>query len=144
MPIDMNTSTTPHVAELLELFARSPVQRTLGTTLDYGPDDEAIVRFPGDAAFDNALGITHGGIIATLMDTAGWFAAAACCDTWLLTADLHVQLVAPASAGPLVAEGRVTHMGNRIATARMSVTAGDGTVVALGQGTFAVGSKKRS
>ncbi len=139
----MNT-TTPRIAELLVLFARSPVQGTLGTTLDYGPDGEAIVRFPGNAAFDNALGITHGGIVATLMDTAGWFAAAACCDMWLLTADLHVQLVAPASAGPLVAEGRVTHMGSRIATARMSVTAGDGTVVALGQGTFAVGSKKRS
>lgn len=126
---------------LERLFASSPVQRTLGTTLRYDDSGDAIVRFPVNGAYENALGSTHGGIVATLIDTAGWFAAAACYDAWIVTVDLHVQLLAPAMGGPIEATGHVMRSGARLAMTRMVVRTADGVEVAIGQGTFSVTSK---
>jgi uncharacterized protein (TIGR00369 family) len=79
--------------------------------------------------------------LAALIDTAGWFAAAACYDAWIVTVDLHVQLLAPAMGGPIEAVGHVTRAGARLAMTRMVVRTADGVEVAVGQGTFAVTSK---
>ncbi len=137
----MSTEKHTRQQRLERLFASSPIQRTLGTTLRYEVDGDAIVRFPVNGTYDNALGSTHEGILTTLIDTAGWFAAAAHYDAWIVTVDLHVQLLAPATGGPIEAAGHVTRAGARLATTRMVVRAADGIEIAMGQGTFALTSK---
>lgn len=126
---------------LERLFAGSPVQRTLGTSLRFEDGGDAVVTFPSNGAYQNALGSTHGGIVATLIDTAGWFAAAACYDVWIVTVDLHMQLLAPAMGGVIEATGHVVRSGARLAMTRMVVRTAEGVEVAVGQGTFSVTSK---
>lgn len=125
-------------AELLSLFARSPVQQALGTRLHYDDRGGAVVTFPRNRSYDNALGGTHGGILSTLLDTVGWFAAAAAYDCWIVTVDLHVQLLLPADADTLSASGHALRTGARLAMTRMQVRREDGTVLAAAQGTYSV------
>ena len=129
--------------QLVALFDRSPVQNALGTRLHFDVDGDAVVEFPINPAFDNALGATHGGIVSTLLDTAGWFAAATAYETWIATVDLHVQLLAPADGQSLTTVGHLIRAGSKLAMTRMTVHRADGTEVALGQGTFSVTSVPR-
>ncbi len=131
------------LARLASLFQRSPVQRTLGTSLQYDDAREAIVSFPPHPDFDNTLGGTHGGIIATLVDTAGWFAAAPAYGNWIVTVDLHVQLLVPGDGQTLTAVGRLVRAGAKVAMADVIVRRADATTVATGRGTFAVTTMPR-
>ncbi len=124
--------------QLLVLYERSPIKHTLGVTLSYDDEGRAVFDMPYRPSFDNAMGNTHGGILATLLDKAGWFTAAQHYTTWIATADLHVQLVAPADRQALRAVGRLVRAGRRLAVATMEVHTGDGTLVAIGSGTYAV------
>lgn len=116
----------------------SPAQLTLGTTLQYMPDGDTVVTFPANPRLDNALGSTHGGVIGMLLDTAGWFAAAAAYDTWIATVDLHVHLMAPAGGQLLTCAGHATRTGTKLAMATMSVRRADGVEIAVGRGCFSV------
>jgi len=129
--------------QLFALFDRSPVQNALGTRLHFDVDGDAVVEFPINPTFDNALGATHGGIVSTLLDTAGWFAAATAYETWIATVDLHVQLLAPADGQSLTTVGHLIRAGSKLAMTRMTVHRADGTQIALGQGTFSVTSVPR-
>jgi uncharacterized protein (TIGR00369 family) len=124
--------------QLLVLYERSPIKHTLGVALSYDESGRAVFDMPYRSSFDNAMGNTHGGILATLLDKAGWFTAAQQYGTWIATADLHVQLLAPADRQPLRAVGQLVRAGRRLAVATMEVRTGDGTLVAIGSGTYAV------
>ena len=126
--------------ELLALYERSPIKRTLGVTLRYeGP--HAMFEMPYDPNFDNAMGGTHGGILATLLDKAGWFTVAPHYGTWVATASLHVQILKPAHQHKLFAIGCVVRTGAHLAVATMEVRNETGALIAIGSGTFAVTSK---
>jgi uncharacterized protein (TIGR00369 family) len=103
--------------------------------------DSAVFHLPYNAALDHAMGGVHGGAIATLLDNAGWFSAAAYYSTWIATVDLHVRLLEPVTRQSLVARGRVVRHGKRLAMADMEVRIVDGDLVATGTGTFAVTSR---
>ena len=81
---------------LLEIYEGSPIKQTLKLTLWYDARDRAIFELPYDQGLDNSLGSTHGGILATLLDKAGWFAAAQHYDTWITTTEFQVRLLEPA------------------------------------------------
>ena len=127
-----------HVERLKAVFARAPVRQTYGMELSFDDQGRAVVDLPYNPGIDNAIGGVHGGAFATLMDYAGWFAAALQYEHWLATVDLHVQLLQSVEQGPLRAIGEVVRAGQRLAVAKMEVRAGDGRVVAIGSGTFAV------
>ncbi|HKZ51822.1 MAG TPA: PaaI family thioesterase [Candidatus Acidoferrales bacterium] len=64
--------------ELLHLFNHTaPIARTFGMKLSYTDEGNAVIELPYNPALDHALGGIHGGIYATLLDSAGWFTAAA-------------------------------------------------------------------
>src|SRR4051794_34341486 len=76
--------------------------------------------------------IVHGGLVATLLDTA----MGGACQTALadgesfLTPDLTVEFVRPARPGTLRAEGRVVHRSRRVAFCAADVTDAGGNLVA--------------
>ena len=82
------------------------------------------------AAFGNPLGTLHGGITATLLDSAMGCAVQSALPpgAGYTTVDLHVTYLraVPLAGVELRAEGRVVHLGGRLATAH-------GEVVVLGQ-----------
>jgi uncharacterized protein (TIGR00369 family) len=85
------------------------------------------------------LGILHGGVTATLLDTAMGYAAVtkAPPDHYVVTVQLNVNFVRPAwEAERLVASGEIEHSGKQTAVARGEIRTDDDTLVALGSATF--------
>ncbi|HOX43065.1 MAG TPA: PaaI family thioesterase [Myxococcota bacterium] len=125
---------------LVRLFAGAPLQRTTGMVLSYDAELRAVFDMPHNPAFEHALGDTHGGVIATLLDNAGWFTAAVKYDTWIATTDLHVRLLEPSRKEALRATGRLVRAGSSQAVCDMEVRSASGRLVATGTAAFTVTS----
>lgn len=84
--------------------------------------------------FSNPMGTVHGGILATLLDSALGCAVQTVLDAGraYTTVSLEVKYLRPVAldAGVLRAEGTVVHAGRRQATAEGRITDADGKVVA--------------
>lgn len=112
-----------------------PIAQAMG--FGYPEVEEGRIVFTADAApwMLNPIGTVHGGAIATLLDSC-----AACAvhttlpvGTAYTTLELKINYVraVPADAGQLRAEGRVIHLGGKVATAEGRLTAvSDGRLLA--------------
>jgi uncharacterized protein (TIGR00369 family) len=115
-------------AVLIGLFNNAPINKTLGVTLEYNAEGEAICRWQRKEEFDHGGYDTHGGIIATLLDTAGWFTAAAKCGQAVVTSDIHVRLLQAAKQQDLIATARIVRAGSRSVITEMTVSSAGGLV----------------
>ncbi len=129
-----------HLRRLVELFHGSPIARAFGIRFHYDEAERAVFELDHDGRFDHFLGDVHGGAIATLVDNAGWFAAAARYPTWIVSLEFQVRLHEPAGRQLLRAVGTVVRVGKRISSAQMEVRNASGLLVATGAGSFAVTS----
>ena len=130
--------STKRQQELLELFNTGRIPKFFGFTLSFDEQGHAHVDLPYNPNLDQPCGI-HGGIIATLLDTAGWFAVAAQSKTILvITSELSIHFLNPAQECDLHAEGWVVKAGKRTLIGEMRVSKSDGEVAAIGTGTFVV------
>jgi len=123
---------------LADLFSRAPMKKTFGMDLSFDEAHRAVFHLPRNPALDHALRDTHGGVIATLLDNAGWFTAAVEYDTWIATVELTVRLLEPAHQEDLRAVGTLLKAAKNIAIAQMEVRSVSNRLVATGAGTFAV------
>ena len=106
--------------------------------------DEGSAIFRGTPLRDhyNPAGVVHGGWAATIMDSA-----LGCC-VWTkvpaglayTTAEFKVHLVRPITdnTGEVICEGRVIHMGRKIATSEATLKTVDGKLLAHGSETCAI------
>ncbi|MFM9965589.1 MAG: PaaI family thioesterase [Planctomycetaceae bacterium] len=84
-------------------------------------------------------GILHGGVVATLLDTAMGRAVSTLCrdDQSAVTAQLNVNFLRPAWPGEtLMITGEVLHSGRQTAVTRGEIRTATGVLVATGSGTF--------
>jgi uncharacterized protein (TIGR00369 family) len=93
-------------------------------------DDEYVARFTPRREHQGYIGITHGGVIATLLDEA--MARLVWADGHrAVTAEMTVRLRRPARTGEeLTVAGRITGAGRRTITCSAEARNADGTVVA--------------
>lgn len=85
------------------------------------------------------MGILHGGVHAGLLDNAmGLAAMVAQPNDRVVTTNLNLQYVAPGQKGRIIATADIVHMTGRMITAQGRVEAEDGTLYALGTGSFRV------
>lgn len=88
---------------------------------------------PGERHY-NPMGVVHGGIITTILDTAMGCAVQSLLPsaTGYTTTDLHVTFTraVTAATGRVFAEGRSLHAGKRLATAEGRLTDGEGRLLA--------------
>lgn len=124
------------------LYAAPPIARALGfaiTEVEAGK-----VSFAYEPVFDhyNPLGSVHGGIAATLLDSA-----MGCCihtalkvGTGYTTIEIKVNYVRAMThkTGPVRAEGKVINVGSRIATAEGRLVDASGKLLAHGTTTCLV------
>ena len=91
----------------------------------------------------NLQGVLHGGMIATLADTAAGLAVR----TELtpgrthVTVSLNVQYLRPGGPGRLVGRGRVLRIGRALAVATAEVVDGQGRLLATASATIALGGE---
>src|SRR5262249_57706259 len=85
------------------------------------------------------VGILHGGVTATLLDTVLGMASGTTApeDHYVVTVQLNVNFIRPVWEGEsLVATGEVIHFGRQTAVARGEVRTSGGVLAASGSGTF--------
>jgi uncharacterized protein (TIGR00369 family) len=137
----MSVSQTKRTAELLHMFNEvAPIARTFGMRLSFNKEGQAVVDLPYNPVLDHALGGVHGGVYATMLDTAGWFTAAAAhdVDCWLATSEMSIHFLAPVKETSLRAVGRLIKKGKRQDVAEMYLYDGEGRLVGHATGTFIV------
>jgi uncharacterized protein (TIGR00369 family) len=99
---------------------------------------EGRVVFAGEPAeyHYNPLGTVHGGVMATLLDSALGCAVQSLlpAGTTYTTLELKVNYLRPVTVktGPIYAEGKIIHLGGRIATAEARLTDAAGKLYAHG------------
>ncbi|MBL6975785.1 MAG: PaaI family thioesterase [Deltaproteobacteria bacterium] len=143
MPVDPGT-LEKHRRELDSLFnEHAPIGRAYGMSAYYDDEGCAVFDLPYNPDFDHAMGGIHGGVMATLLDNAGWFTAAPYYENWIATVEMQVRLHEPVQRKHLVARGRLVRAGKRISVANMEVRTTEGTLVASGSGTFTETSAPR-
>ncbi|SLN23739.1 hypothetical protein PEL8287_01071 [Roseovarius litorisediminis] len=118
----------------------SALARHLGITLTSWKPDYARIEAPLSDFLLNRQGLPHGGVHATLLDTAMGFAGCYTGDPDLqqmaLTLSMTVNYLAQAQGAVLVAEGWRTGGGRKTYFAEGRVTDAQGTIIATATGVF--------
>lgn len=119
----------------------APFHRWLGLTL-VEMDEEGItvgVTWREEFAVNPDRHYTHGGILASIIDTAADYAIAAKTGGPVPTVDLRVDYHRAAMPGDLSVRAEVIRLGGTVSTAEARVFDGDGKLVASGRGVYATG-----
>ena len=126
--------------EIRERVAASSFHASIGIIVEHVRDGSVDLRLEAGQDHANLQGTVHGGVLATLADTAAGLAVRSAIPPGSrhVSVNLDVQYLAPASMGTLLATGRVVRLGKRIAFAEADVTNTAGQVVARAQVTIAV------
>ncbi len=131
----------PGVDDVRERFRRSEFHsRWLALTLERVEVGEVDVAMAVAPHHLNLMGTLHGGMIATLADTATGLALRSTLEpgTAFTTTQLSVIFLAPGGEGRVVARGRVVKSGRRFGYAEADVVDDGGRLLARATATFAV------
>ncbi len=115
-------------------IAPPPTVALLGLTLESVGRGTTTFSLLADEAHENPMGTMHGGIIATLVDSAMGCAVATMlpADGAFTTLELKTNFVRAITqaTGRVFAQGTVVHLGGRVATTEARVVDADGTLYA--------------
>ena len=111
-----------------------PVGALIGMSISEVSEGRVVFALEPAEYHYNPLGTVHGGIVATLLDSAlgcsvhSMLAAG----SWYTTLEIKVNYLRPLTSktGTVYCEGKVVHMGGRIATAEGRLTDASGTLYA--------------
>lgn len=117
-----------------------PMLRTLGIRLRESGADFAVMEVTVDERHANYFGGVHGGLIATLADTACFFPQPLLpAGRLVTTANLNVNyLKAPILGARLTARAQIEHLGRRTASLTFRITDPEQTCIAHGTATLVV------
>lgn len=133
----MNLSGLEYIQKLIrgELPA-PPIAATLGFSLVEADFGRAVFEVVPAEYHYNPIGVVHGGLAATMLDSALGCAIHTTLParTGYTTLELHVNLVRAITSrtGPLRCEGQVIHGGKQVATAEAKLLDLDGKLYAHG------------
>ena len=134
---------TGALRDLRERVATSPFHAELGMRTVEASEGRVRLAIETTESQKNLQGTIHGGVLATLADTAMGLAVRTAIGPGRphATIELGVRFVRPAAPGPIEALGTVVRAGSRIAFAEADVTAPDGTLLARASGTYSVAAR---
>ena len=116
-----------------------PVLKWMGMRwVDTGDPDVYVVEMDIRPDLLNLAGVPHGGVIATLIDHTGGFAAGVLTGRGGPTADLHVRYLTGTRGTTLRAEARIVRAGRQLAITETRVFDDTGKLVAIGDMSIAV------
>jgi uncharacterized protein (TIGR00369 family) len=112
-------------------LSASPVLAGLGASLEELALDRAVLKLPYREAISNGSGTVHGGILATLADTAVAFALSTNFDGKMgfATADLTIHFLRRAR-GDVWAHARIVKKGRRVNVGEVAIMDAQGIEVA--------------
>ena len=112
-----------YVRELFDIINRSPFPNHMKMRLEAIELDKAVVTLATDRCHLQAYGIVHGGVLATLIDTATFWAVYLRIpqDAGLVNIDLKLNYLKPVEKGLLTAESRAIRSGRNLSYAEARV-----------------------
>lgn len=117
-------------------FPPPPIARLLGQTLVEIEEGRAVFEITPDEKHYNPIGLVHGGLLATVLDSAMGCAVHSVlpAGTGYSTLEIKVNYTRPAlsDTGLLRCEARIVHRGKQTATAEGAVRDAQGRVYAHG------------
>jgi len=136
-------SSDPKIAEAASRFNAASEARNFLDRLGVKPvtveKGSAVFEVTVDASHLRTMGIAHGGLVATMLDSclgcACWTLAPP--DNHVVTVQLNINYIRPAWLGEtLTARAEVRHAGQMTAVSRGEIRTGEGALVAAASGTF--------
>ena len=118
------TATDPDFAERVrKSFDAQGIMDHIGATLTLIQPGVCEIELPYSDAVSQQYGFFHGGVIGTIADSAGGYAAFGLMDAedGILTVEYKLNLMALADGDLLVARGRVLRAGRTLTVARAEV-----------------------
>jgi|CZKC01.1.fsa_nt_gi uncharacterized protein (TIGR00369 family) len=135
-----NPGVTWDLTELAVRLRNSAPGQLFGYELDSIGDGKAVMSLRVTDRHKQIHGVVHGGILASLADTAGAMAAYPLLPrgTRLATVEMTINYLEPVDRGPIVAEARVLRLGRTLAVAECEVKDAEGNLAAKALVTFAI------
>ena len=118
------TATDPDFAERMrKSFDAQGIMDHIGATLTLIEPGVCEIELPYSDAVSQQHDFFHGGVIGTIADSAGGYAAFGLMDAedGILTVEYKLNLMAPADGDLLVARGQVVRAGRTLTVARAEV-----------------------
>jgi uncharacterized protein (TIGR00369 family) len=134
----MLTPNPAYTRELMQIVNTSPYPRHMAMRLAAIAVDRAEIALDLGPCHLQPFGIVHGGVLATLIDTATFWAAFLRIPegAGLVNIDLKLNYLKPVVSGRLTALGRAIRSGKTISYAEARVLDGDGALLAHGTSTL--------
>ncbi len=128
----------PYIQALQDLVRDAPFPRLMGMRLEAIDVDSATIVLDIDERHFQPFGIVHGGVLATLIDTATFWAAFLRLPphAGLVNIDLKLNYLQPANAGRLTATGRCIRPGRTLSYTEAHVYDERGELLAHGTSTL--------
>lgn len=129
-----------YIEKLMETVNTSPFPNHLRMRLVSISLDQATVKLVTGQCHLQPFGIVHGGVMATLIDTATFWSAFLRLpeDDGLVNIDLKLNYLKSIVSGVITAEGRCIRAGRSISYAEASVMDKEGSLIAHGTSTLMV------
>ena len=130
--------TEAHKNRADEALRRLPLAALLGIEFVDIRHGEAVMKLEMRDDLRQPFGVLHGGVTATLIDTAMAFAVRTMLNDTEPTAsiDLTVHYLRPHTAGTVVCTAKVVRPGKRIFTVSADVVNGEGKLIATALSTY--------
>jgi uncharacterized protein (TIGR00369 family) len=127
-----------YIRELIEVINASPFPDHMSMRLLEVALDSSVLELSTDRCHLQAFGIVHGGVLATLIDTATFWAVYMRIpeDAGLVNIDLKLNYLRPVENGLLIAEGRTIRSGKSISYAETNVLNEKRELIAHGTSTL--------
>lgn len=127
-----------YLAGLYQMVNQSPFPKHLPFRLAELGLDRAVIELDVDECHLQPFRIVHGGVIATLIDTATFWAAFGPLpeSDGLVNVDLKLNYLSAVRSGRLTATGRLIRGGRTISYAEATIVGSDGEMVAHGTSTL--------
>lgn len=125
-----------------EIFPSTPFMSGLGIVFDRYEPDDVVVRLPFREDLTNDGEVYHGGVVATMLDTAGAAAAWSNHDfdkgVRAATVSLAIQYLGAARRSDLVCHGTAVRRGRELIFTEATAADADGRVVAHALQTYRI------
>lgn len=134
------------IAGLRDRLHGSEFYRWAGVELIDASPGQVEISFEAGPHHLNLQGLVHGGLLATLADTAMGLAVRTVLETGRrhVTVQLGVEFLSPGRPGTIVARGRSVKIGSQLGFAEADVTDPSGRLLAKAHSTLSVKSEKRA
>jgi uncharacterized protein (TIGR00369 family) len=132
------------ITSLRDRLQDSEFYRWAGVELAEASRGAVTIAFEAGSQHLNLQGLVHGGILATLADTAMGLAVRTVLEPGRrhVTVQLGIEFLSPGRPGRIIAQGRSVKIGTQLGFAEADVMNGDGRLLARAHSTLSVTTER--